>query len=229
MNGRGVVSDGRGLFVGDTGTTIIDNFEESPDGPYSSGGPLSDFYDGDTGDYHRDTSAVVEGSFALYSEDTSGAWRNIISQPGSGLPTYPGPGDWIGFLGRPLSGDNHSMFIVCGGTDGTGYAVRWNTSDFGFRKWTDRRTTITLGSDNSLGLNGETWYWFEMLFPDSSGQLEADVYQLNTSPLSRGSQIDSISHNVVNSGDDEYLSQEGVGMGEDGNQAGNIIDWARVL
>ena len=62
VDGRGVVSDGRGLFVGDTGGTLIDNFEASPDGPYASGEDTVDYYDGDTGTLFRNSGDVVEGS-----------------------------------------------------------------------------------------------------------------------------------------------------------------------
>lgn len=232
VDGRGIVSDGRGLFVGDTGATgLIDNFEDSPDGPYATGEDVSNYYDGDTSVLTRNTSSVAEGSYGLHSSDTSGAWFNIISQPGDGLPNYPEPGDWVAAIGRDASGANHNHFIVCGGTDGTGYGYRFSEGEntIGIRNWISRDDTTVIGSDTSVSINNDTWYWFEFLFPDSSGDVQFEVYEFDTNNLNKGTHLATVSDNVVNTGDDEHLGQEGFGWGEDGNQSGTFWDWGHII
>jgi len=87
FNNPGVTADLPSNAIPDS---VIDNFEDYPDGPYDENGEtLSDFYGGDLASFDRQTGTVFEGTHAL---EQDGDVR-IASLAGEGLPRYPQEGD----------------------------------------------------------------------------------------------------------------------------------------
>jgi hypothetical protein len=211
---------------------VIDNFEAAssdPVGPYESGETLSDYYTGygGLGQFSRTTKDAVDGSKAIemISTDTTDAFA--VSEPGDGLPVYPQQSDTVGFLSRENGGTYGGVLWGSGGTngfDGYGFEMNGETSELRIYKWTDSGSRSLLSS-TPISISDYTWYWMESDMPDSSGDMSVRLYELDTSDLSRGSQIGS----ELTVSDTDHNDKRGIGFYNRGNNTGTFFDWMRVL
>lgn len=203
--------------------SVIDNFEEDPSGIYASGETLTYYWSGGA-NYSLTTSDVVEGSRAVENTDTSFGFTYISSVEGDGLNTYPSAGDTVGWLIRDVAG---------GGTNYPGVGWRWGGGDRGYecRIRADDNTIRLINRDpsfNDLGaasatIDNGTWYWGEYDVPDGSGDMEYRLYEVDTSNLSRGSLLGTVSAT------DTTHSSAGVALTKNGDSPDTHYDWLRVL
>lgn len=94
---RDAVGTGQTFTTDPIPDSVVDNFEEEPDGPYGGGETLSEFWSGSPSSYSFATDTVFDGSRSLENDDkTSPGARRIWSLDTDGLPHYPEAGDvWV--------------------------------------------------------------------------------------------------------------------------------------
>ena len=201
---------------------VVDNFEDAPDGPYGSEETIADYYSGDVAAYVRSTSDVVEGSRALAYD--GGASANVIqSAPGDGLPQYPDAGDSLRvFLRAP----NFTSFAFGIEPDSgpAGYIALLADGDMRIRRFDDPDSPTDL-TTSSPSITGTDWYWAEIGTPSSADpSITFDLYELNTTDLSRGSSVDSLS-----TSDSNYIGEAIGARTGTGDLSHTAIDDIRVL
>lgn len=187
----------------------IDNFETTPDGVYESGESISDYYSVSTDVFSRTNSEVVEGSYALQSQNPMQN-RFIISEPVDGLLDYPDFGDTVGFIIKGPHSDGLMPAFVYNGSIAieTCYTVeiRVTHSDMRFRRMDGIDNYTEIGHID-VNLDLDTWYWGEVDIPPENGDShEWRLYNFNESNLTRGDQIATTTMTDAN-----YTDQDGIG------------------
>ena len=152
--------------------TLIDDFEW--------GGPITDRYAGATGSYVIDQNApIYEGLYSL-KRPSGTTWVGVYSNPGGGLPYYPGRGDIIWHhLQQTATGRSIFHFGSTGGDpnagDCYGFELRSDTNASRiFRR--DAGTTTTLDSVSYAFQTGQ-WYQVRLGFgAEGDDLIEATVF-----------------------------------------------------
>jgi len=163
-----IVGAGSTAYLAPPETRAVDDFEDND---------LDEYADTvDKSAFNTQTSAVNEGSYALYGEtESDGSPNAIISQ--TGLPNYPQRGDTFTVdFNFPLG--ESKMGILIGGESGTalhnytGYMV-WahNNNAIGISKF-DNGTETVLDSKNVTNFDPDTWYTLTVEFGKSSITIE---------------------------------------------------------
>jgi len=203
------------------GIQVVDNFEDSPTGPYSSGDSISTYYSGDTGSFTRSTATSATGSFSL--ERTSSGI--ISSQPGDGLPYYPQIGDRFEFYARDGFGASPRVRFGMDG-NGSGYQIYVRADNNGRRRfWVERvdsGTRVQIAQASGLSFGRLAWVrievdWHDGSGSESNGTIVSRLYDSNDNLVH--------THNVT---DTTYLNDRGVGFSTGGNAA-RIVDGYRRL
>jgi len=91
-----------GLFGPDIPDSVIDNFEDAPDGPYNSGDTILTYYTEFVSSFARSTNSIL-GSQSVSRDGSAGFNSGIISSPGDGLPNYPAEGETVSIITDDLS------------------------------------------------------------------------------------------------------------------------------
>ena len=180
--------------------SVVDNFEDFPDGPYESGDSLSDFYSGDLGVFSRTTSDVPgDGDYAL-DEDGSGNVA-IISEEGDGLPRYPEKGEIFSVLMRN-NGSNSVPYFgwATTGTENSsdGYGIKTVNDEIRFIKndgdepGDGERLVEDSTGDNMV----DEWIhveveWHDGTGSESDGTMVYNVHFYDTENNEKGSHITS--------------------------------------
>jgi len=224
--------DGNVLFEDrpDIPDGTVDNFEAvdaSLPGVYETGQTLADYYSGATGSWARTTSNVVQGAHAL--EKTSASiFDHIYSVPGDGLNEYPSEGDTIIWLAKTATSASTNEIspgpIVAASSGVDGYLYSWSIKNSDIRIWRLDGGSYTQLNTASASLSDDTWHWCEARVPSSSdGSLTYTVYQLNTTDLTRGAEVATISTTDTN-----YVSR-GIGWSNStNNTTGTVADWLHI-
>lgn len=217
--------DGTELWSAQSETgSIIDNFEDEPDGPYEDDETIVDYYTitGDSANWERSTDAI-QGDYAL-ERTSSEAAAALYSAPDDGLPSYPEVGDTVGLLIR--DNDEIPGLVLCADDGIEGYAFYIQPSSSSL----DNISIVREGDDSTVlaGTNPEmdvgVWYWGEA-FVGSDGTLEWSVYEVDDETLERGSLLGS-----VTATDDTYLNNDGFGYYvRSASSRTTSWDWVRVI
>jgi len=173
--------------------SVVDNFEDGPDGPYGGGKTLSQFYTGDVANFDRVTTNPIAGTYTL--ELTSDG-----SMFSTSLPNLPSTGTTFSTIMLP---DRRSTVFFGGtDTDNTYFARLDAVGEFvqaakrvGGVQTEFARPLVTVDADN---------YEVEIDWRDSTSDLIFTFYEWNGS---RGTQIAQITQT-----DGEYDSG-GIGWG----------------
>lgn len=141
--------------------SVVDNFEDSPDGPYATGEDLSDYYSGHLSVMSRISSGtILEGSVSLEIDaGTDGSHHIITSIPGDGLPNYPQQGDTFEAVMYGLdSYDGDRMGVLFGVQDNHDGTDNWDGLDayFAFVRPADNQIDIERIADGSATVLSST-------------------------------------------------------------------------
>jgi len=201
--------------------TLIDNFEDDPDGIYGSSETTADYYSGSPSVFDRTTTNVTEGSQALKHDGTSGI-AAMYSQPGDGLNNYPSEGDtveWIHYTDSAVVAG--PMVAASAGVDGYLYDLHPGANDIQIWRF-DNGSVRKIGS-TSQSISSGAFFWCEGRVPSSlDDTLTLEMYNIDTADNSRGSLINSATAN-----DSNHVGQ-GVGWGVVSTGDGTFADRLRV-
>ena len=216
--------------------SVVDNFEDDPEGIYESGQTLNDYYTfGDQADFARTQSNVAEGSFAVELVTNNGR-EAMWSNPGDGLNNYPEHGDSLRVLLRGPGDDPEPgpIFNVEDSASPGGYIMRLRVfpgeielikvNDFSTSDWADSSSNFNTLDTTSVSVSSDTWYWAEVT-PSWSGDnnISATIYEFDNG--SRGSSLGTVSAT-----DSTYEDNQGVGVHSGSSQdTGTIVDGIEVI
>lgn len=208
---------------------LIENFEAAPEGVYESGETISNYYDLSTGYFGRTQSDIVEGSYALESQNEA-ANQFIISEPGDGLFNYPKFDTTVAFLIREPSTDEMMPGFAYNGSKSNVSCytaeIRADSNDMRFRRMDDTGNNYEELGNINVDLDISTWYWGEVDIPMKNGdQHEFRLYDLNEPNLVRGNHIATTTMT-----DEIYTDQIGIGAARHSTSGtGTFLDWIRVI
>ena len=230
VNGQSVdqvTANGQTVFAA-IPDSVIDNFEDDPDGPYGDSNTVADFYSGDTDAFSRTTADVVEGQEAL-GTDTTGT-QMMVSEPGEGLLDYPDEDDTISVLLRQPADIPQGAVIVRGSISSgniSGYAIRISDGAIVVRRIDDGSDTVILNATDATEIDDETWHWVEVSPPtDEDSVLKVDVFELDTTNILPASNTPIESESVS---DSNYTVENGVGAARfSGSGTGTFLDFIGV-
>ena len=154
--------------------SVIDNFEEDPDGPYN-GDNLTDFYsDGAFGgkeSFEITTSNPIEGNRSLFQDETSTS-QEIISLPDDGLPNYFEKGQTAAFLVQGSGADGRFCFGAPNTNDYyfAGISIRDNIIELN-----GRNDGSVLSASTSVSLASNEAYQGRVAWHDGTGERSEDV------------------------------------------------------
>ena len=210
--------------------SVVDDFERGDLSPYSTS-PSSV-------DWDVSQSDVVEGDWAASVGSTGFDDQQIVSEPGDGLDYYPEMGDTIAFLIREVATSDDRIvpgLAFCGSISGgeySGYGAEIDGRDdhIALYKWdesedSENRTELALTNQT---IDAPVWYWGEVDIPESDGEIEFRLYELNESEMeaenyseARGTHLATVSAT-----DSDYVNQQGIGgvKRSDGDGA-TCLDW----
>jgi len=189
---------------------IIDGFE---------GGDTSDYSDVPSGASVSTDSPVVEGQNSLKIAD-DGSSVNVIMHSGS-LTTLPSRGDTFSAYMYAASGGEWPQYFFAYTDDSTNYGVRMNTSGDEIEISKGGPTNNDVVSSGSATMSSGTWYEVET---DFQSTITATVYDIDTSDLSRNSELGSTTYT-----DDSHDSGD-VGWCLSNNQGTEaVFDYAGLI
>ena len=167
-----ITIDGQTVFDGRP--TIIDNAEDSPDGPYGPSDDVTTYYSGNTGALSRTSSNAISGLKSL--DISTGANSYIGSVAGDGLPSYPSYGDVLSFKFEvPQSNWNIDLFYSTSSNssrgEGYGIALETDNNSIGITVIDGGGPVSTFGS-SSFSFSANQVYTVIFGVRDSSGNDE---------------------------------------------------------
>jgi hypothetical protein len=221
---------GRAVRIADaTPDGVIENFEDAdadPAGVYEEGDDISTFYGGDTGNFNRQTTTVLEGHKSVeVSRPSSG--RSTISST-DGLNKYPTHGDtfrvlihtdFLGSAGNASTGIFFYFGVQSGSTNPDGYRIKAAANgeiqiDKVVSGDSERLTT------DSYSPNDNTTYEYEISWNDT---ITFTLYDESTTELTSTSIIDTT---YTGGGVGWQLS---VSSADDGSTRTAWADYARII
>lgn len=212
--------------------SVVDNFESfdaDPGGVYSSGETLADYYQGDTGQFDRITTGVIEGNTAVQQ---NGSGNSVVSEFGDGLNRYPDKNETLVLLLRDNGGGTSVLPNVITNADYSGGTPSGYTFQHFFGNQELQLSRLDDGSTTGLATISTTgqkvWSWVEIDIPDSDGVIGFRTYNVDTAtnPPTRGTSIDS-----GTATDTTYVDNRGVGFWTNSSSSsydGPMLDWMHI-
>jgi len=217
-----ITVDGQTVFTAGPDPGIIDNFEDQPDGVYGTNDTVADYYSGDTVQFGRTTSDVIEGSQALEDTGASSNVSAMASVPGDGLNAYPQEGDtiqWLVYTGGSTAGP-----MVATNTDIDGYLYATSSGANQLQIWRFDNSSFTKLVATNVTISSNKHYLAEGRVPSANDDLLTwDLYNVDTNTLAKGSLIADVAAR-----DSNHVSR-GIGWGIVGISGGTFADNLRVL
>lgn len=163
------------ITVSDIPDSVVDNFEEFPDGPYEEGESLTDYYTGDTGAASIQTATVYEGDRALEFGSSGRTTHFIYSLGTEDLPRQPQPGETIRLFVNLGASDSRPAFFFGVQDADNYYAVRTHggNNDIEIRI-VENGSLSNLSSSNYSPSAG--WNRWEITW-ESNGDITFEVFE----------------------------------------------------
>jgi hypothetical protein len=223
-------------------SSVVDNFENSPDGPYAAGDSPTDFYAGgleNINDFVRQTNDVGEGNISMASGSNPEA---LLSDP-DGYQAVPAVGDtWSALLrSENISETRHGFgwFVQNASQTNTSNVTIPADREGYYAVFNGRGGELQLirtdgaGSQTTLTSTSVTWSnyqsdWLEFVVDSSSvtggTQFDLTVYEWGTA-TGRGASVATISAT------DGALTSGGVAWFEDNNgpQSSGTLTYGRYV
>ena len=163
--------------------SVVDNYEDSPDGLYGTGDDITTYYSGDTSIASRTTTNPIAGSYSLALE--TGGNNYIGSVSGDGLPAYPQYGEVLSLrVEFPATDWNIEHFYATNNNSSrdNGYAIRVGAGGQGIRINRFDSGSATAIADSSFSYSADTVYTIIFGVRDASGNDEhfAELYEQAT-------------------------------------------------
>jgi len=209
---------------------VIDNFEDSPDGPYDDE-TINDFYSIDTESFERVGDNAIEGSKALEITEDVPADTIILSEKGDGLDRYPASGQKLRIYLNSLFDDNNNspypyvVFLAEKTDEGVnGYGVGLSPVQNEVSIFKIKDSVSEKLSSEDLSISSNEWFWLEIELPtDDNDIIKAEVYEVSNGD--RGS-----FRNDVVANDNEFADNRAVGFGKhDDDGVGIAFDGFEIL
>lgn len=190
-----------GAFAGQVDAipdSVVDNFEDSPDGPYGTGDDITTYYSGDTGGASRTTSTPIADTYSLALQTSSNDY--IGSVAGDGLPAYPQYGDVLSFRVRFPATDwnvEHHYATSSNTSQADAYAVRIGTGgDLQINRY-DAGAYANIASSTGINYTADTVYTVICGVRDAGGADEhfAELYDQATVDRANDTALETISGN----------------------------------
>ena len=198
--------DGKNIDIPDS---VVEDFERDD--------PLDD-YDGDFSNYSIDDQNPLVGSKSLISSE--GSSPSVIIWDDH--PNAPSQGDTFSALIEPRESTTNGRFIwaVSGPQDSyDGYEILLGTSidNVWIQKAEDGNISTLAEGDISSISQDQTYE--PVVTWESDGTIDVDVYEFDTSDMTRGDHVGSVSDT-----DTDY-SSGGIGWGGSGDSTDVAMDW----
>ena len=186
-----------GQILANIPNSVVDNFEEEPDGPYGDTDDLDTYYSTQTATASFETETVFEGSRALDLTHSDGS-DFIISDTTDGLPNYPARPAYLRVAMYDDSGVSlAAMFGVQDSSNFYAFGSRPDSNEL--RLWKDGVGGGDVVASEEVTLSQDTWYIYECDWNDN-GTIEIRVLDSDENELG------SLSHT------DEDYSDGGIGF-----------------